>query len=112
MTMNAILDSLIAEGCVTNQEDDEGIHLTFKSGFLADLDAFQRACRELGAIRVESGNDKEWILEADLLIAAEWACPACGERRSDFLVWNDLEQVACATCGKVYDPNGSCEEVS
>jgi len=34
------------------------------------------------------------------------SCPECGERRADFLVWqNDGETVECATCGYKYNPN-------
>ena len=32
------------------------------------------------------------------------ACPSCGERDVDRLVWDD-ETVTCATCGVVYNPN-------
>jgi len=32
------------------------------------------------------------------------ACPSCGERDVDRLIWDD-EVVTCATCGVVYDPN-------
>ena len=32
-------------------------------------------------------------------------CPACGERRVDYLVWQkDQKHVKCTTCGKRYTP--------
>ena len=46
------------------------------------------------------------------LVEPKFACPCCGERRLDFLVWQDDDAqhpdddvVKCATCGTVYDPN-------
>jgi hypothetical protein len=38
------------------------------------------------------------------LVRTEWACPRCGERRLDFLVWVDDEHVECASCKAVYAP--------
>jgi hypothetical protein len=39
------------------------------------------------------------------LVPAEDACPGCGERRMDWLVWdNDCFNVTCSTCGHMYDP--------
>lgn len=33
------------------------------------------------------------------------ACPNCGERRIDYLEWDELsETVTCNTCGANYDP--------
>ena len=38
-------------------------------------------------------------------VAAEDACPGCGERHSDMLVWDeDGEEVRCFNCGKTYRP--------
>jgi len=34
------------------------------------------------------------------------ACPNCGERDVDRLIWDD-EVVTCATCGVVYDVNST-----
>lgn len=44
------------------------------------------------------------------VVDAKWACPTCGERRMDYLVWQTEysiedegdEVVRCATCGAVY----------
>ena len=32
------------------------------------------------------------------------ACPQCGERNIDLLVWINDETVACYTCGNKYNP--------
>jgi len=42
---------------------------------------------------------------ADLVDVAD-RCPACGERRIDWLVWpdDDGEAIQCATCQKIYTP--------
>lgn len=50
--------------------------------------------------------------EADELVRPDEACPTCGERRMDWLVWQTEysiedegdEVVRCATCGAVYAP--------
>jgi len=38
------------------------------------------------------------------LLPIEDACPVCGERRIDFLVWLDDQWVQCQTCRIQYDP--------
>jgi uncharacterized Zn finger protein len=40
------------------------------------------------------------------LVAPEDACPRCGERNQDRLVWTPpgSDTVRCATCGHTYDP--------
>ncbi len=40
----------------------------------------------------------------DNLVAPDDACPRCGERDADRLVWVDETNVRCATCGTEYDP--------
>ena len=42
--------------------------------------------------------------EEEALVAEHNACPQCGEKRMDWLVWQDDERVKCATCGQVYEP--------
>ena len=42
--------------------------------------------------------------QADELVAHADACPGCGERRVDYLVWQDDGAVKCSTCGKQYMP--------
>jgi hypothetical protein len=39
-------------------------------------------------------------------VAADDACPQCGEDLSDLLVWLDDDRVRCFTCGTVYRPGG------
>ena len=41
---------------------------------------------------------------ADVVAVAN-ACPGCGERRTDQLVWND-DMVQCARCGTRFRPPG------
>ena len=42
-------------------------------------------------------------MESNLVLPTD-ACPSCGERDVDRLIWDD-ETVTCTTCGIVYDPN-------
>lgn len=37
-------------------------------------------------------------------VDAAFACPECGERHSDRLVWGDEDLVRCASCGITFDP--------
>lgn len=43
------------------------------------------------------------VLSADL-VRQEDACPGCGERDSDELVWLDDERVECQRCHTIYRP--------
>ncbi|MCK6466345.1 MAG: hypothetical protein L6Q93_16070 [Phycisphaerae bacterium] len=43
----------------------------------------------------------------DGLVDADDACPHCGERRQDALVWNDDARLICSTCRLVYDPDAA-----
>lgn len=38
-------------------------------------------------------------------VAPGFACPHCGEDHVDSLVWINDDQVRCASCGTIYDPN-------
>lgn len=38
------------------------------------------------------------------LVDAEHACPGCGERHQDRLVWQDDETVLCSKCGMNFVP--------
>jgi DNA-directed RNA polymerase subunit RPC12/RpoP len=51
-------------------------------------------------------NSNEPQYEQDDLVSLENACPRCGERRTDYLIWIDdeSEEVECSTCGMVYKP--------
>jgi ribosomal protein S27AE len=40
----------------------------------------------------------------DNLVSPESACPNCGERQIDMLVWIDDERVRCAKCNLMYAP--------
>lgn len=39
-------------------------------------------------------------------VAAQFACPECGERQIDRLVWETGDLVRCSACGITYDPAG------
>lgn len=36
-------------------------------------------------------------------VRPEYACPGCGERDIDRLIWIDDDRVRCATCGTEYN---------
>jgi hypothetical protein len=38
------------------------------------------------------------------LVGEKYACPGCGERDHDMLVWQDDDLVHCFGCGIVYEP--------
>ncbi len=38
------------------------------------------------------------------LVEPQHACPLCGERRADCLVWKDDQTVECQMCGIEYTP--------
>jgi len=50
---------------------------------------------------MDTGTWDYELLEAEL-VDETYACPACGERQMDELVWDNNEAVTCQTCGKVY----------
>lgn len=50
-----------------------------------------------------NGESESDEAEADLCPAA-YACRKCGERRHDWLAWDEDERLHCQTCGHVYDP--------
>jgi len=37
-------------------------------------------------------------------VSPDFACPTCGERDADQLVWQDDATVRCARCGTEYQP--------
>lgn len=39
-------------------------------------------------------------------VGIEEACPTCGERECDRLVWIDDDQVQCQRCKTIYSPLG------
>ena len=39
----------------------------------------------------------------DDLVPEELGCPVCGERRMDYLAWQDDEWIVCTTCGIAFD---------
>lgn len=55
------------------------------------MDPIAEYCRE--AIMDDDGNE---------LVVESCACPRCGERRMDWLVWTEGDTVRCETCGHIY----------
>ena len=45
------------------------------------------------------------VMSCRSLISEANACPSCGEREVDRLVWEADEDVHCTTCGVIYDPS-------
>mgnify|MGYP006921292690 CR=1 FL=1 len=51
------------------------------------------------------GPSARYLFIPNSLVAQHDACPGCGERREDWLVWDgDRRTVQCATCGQRYWP--------
>ena len=48
--------------------------------------------------------------ESEDLVQLEDACPLCGERNIDRLIWLDDENVECQMCGTVYRPDATPHE--
>jgi hypothetical protein len=75
-----------------------------------DLDGLEGVIRDM-AVAVDDVDliDVDYArdainAQADELVAEADACPGCGERRVDCLVWQDDGEVKCSTCGKQYTP--------
>jgi len=50
-------------------------------------------------------RENEARIDGEELVPEADACPTCGERRMDWLGWDDDgEYVTCATCGAKYAP--------
>ncbi len=65
------------------------------------LDAAIALRNHLDAAFAAAGVDDEPGADVD----PEDACPNCGERRQDLLVWfENADQVQCESCGHVYAP--------
>jgi len=74
-----------------------------------DLDGLEGIIQEM-AVSLDHAEsvDADYVRNAlndDDLVAEQDACPKCGERRLDFLVWQKGgKYVKCTTCGKRYAP--------
>ncbi len=62
--------------------------------------------------RIDANDLRETLLAvADQLdppltnVATSEACPNCGERNADRLVWQNDETICCAGCGTTYSPD-------
>jgi hypothetical protein len=59
----------------------------------------QRAGSQPGKSTI--GDDK---MEPESVVPANFACPSCGERDMDNLIFRDDCCMRCGTCGRVYSP--------
>jgi len=76
-----------------------------------DLDCLEGIIQDMAAgVDNAESIDVDYVrdainAQADELVAQAEACPKCGERRVDHLVWQkDSDEVRCTTCGKQYAP--------
>ena len=76
-----------------------------------DLDGLEGVIQDMAAgLDDPQSIDVDYVrdainAQADELVAEANACPRCGERNQDNLVWqDDGETVRCATCGREYKP--------
>ena len=75
-----------------------------------DLDGLEGVIKDMAAgLDDPESVDAEYVEQAinDALgdeVAEADACPGCGERNADNLVWQDDGKVKCSTCGKRYTP--------
>ena len=76
-----------------------------------DLDCLEGVIQDMAAgVDNPESIDVDYVrdainAQADELVAEADACPKCGERHIDKLVWQeDDETVQCTTCGKQYTP--------
>jgi len=75
-----------------------------------DLDGLEGVIQDMAAgVDDPESIDVDYVrdainAQAEEVVAEADACPGCGERRIDRLVWQDDETVKCTTCGKQYTP--------
>ncbi|MBM4020270.1 MAG: hypothetical protein FJ288_18445 [Planctomycetes bacterium] len=75
-----------------------------------DLDGLEGVIQDMAAgVDDPESIDVDYVrdainAQADEVVAEADACPGCGERRVDCLVWQDDGAVKCSTCGKQYAP--------
>jgi len=75
-----------------------------------DLDGLEGIVQDMAAgLDNPESIDVDYVRDAlnaqlDDEVAEADACPGCGERSVDKLVWQDDGAVKCSTCGKRYTP--------
>lgn len=100
-------------GAIERMDADDLIEL-FRDCAAGRLDSLDEPARQLAGLLAamaiydlcehrDSNNEAEPGCEH---AAPEDACPNCGERESDELVWLDDERVQCQKCGTTYQPGG------
>jgi len=79
-------------------------------GLGRDLDGLEGVIQDMAAAvddpeQIDADFARDAInAQADELVAETQACPGCGERDLDQLVWQDDRTVKCSTCGRQYTP--------
>jgi hypothetical protein len=75
-----------------------------------DLDGLEGIIQDMAAgVDDPESIDVDYVRDAlnaqlDDEVAEGNACPRCGERRQDELIWQDDGKVKCTNCGTVYAP--------
>jgi len=75
-----------------------------------DLDGIEGIIQDMAAgVDDAESMDVDYVRDAlnaqlDDEVTEADACPGCGERNADKLVWQRDDEVRCATCGKTYRP--------
>ena len=75
-----------------------------------DLDGLEGVIQDMAAgLDFPNSVDAKYVREAlepllAELVDAKSACPRCGERRQDNLVWQKNGKVKCTECGTQYEP--------
>lgn len=76
-----------------------------KLWFWPDWDKFIVEVNKLAGEEILTASDNPLVLDEEL-VAKEWGCPSCGERRVDLLVIDpngtDENKIRCDSCGCVY----------
>ena len=75
-----------------------------------DLDGLEGIIQDMAAgVDDPASVDVDYVRDAlnaqlDDEVAEAGACPRCGERNQDNLVWQDDGKVKCTNCGTTYEP--------
>jgi len=75
-----------------------------------DLDGLEGIVQDMAAgVDNPESVDADYVRDAlnaqlDDEVAEANACPRCGERNQDNLVWQDDGKVKCSNCGTIYEP--------
>lgn len=97
-----ILDTATGElfpGTVTRELDLNAVGVRSERFRGDEFCAYYRSLGDFDCFLVHGA-----VTELFYLVSPADACPDCGERRQDTLIWHDDEFVECQTCGYRYLP--------